>query len=184
MKHAIKTRARVLGLCLLITALTHPSSAQTVTAVPKLDMDRFTGTWYVIARIPDKYDKHCTRDAVLLVALGDKPRSLQLVNACQTKQGYIDVRNTDGKAEDKIGDGKLKLRTLWPFYRKYWVLGLGPDYSWSLVGSPNHKDLAVLSRSATLAPEVLSQIDTVATAEGFALPKLVMQPQDATYKTH
>ena len=171
-----------LALLVLLAALPLRSLAQAVTPVPQLDLDRFSGTWYVIANLPEKRFKRCNRDSVLLVALGDPSNSVQLLNACQTKRGYTEATNIDGKAQHKSVDGQLKLRTIWPFSRKLWVLALAPDYQWSLLGSPNHKSLAILSRSSTLPPPLLARIEAQATAQGFSTAKLVQQPQDLQYK--
>ncbi len=112
----------------------------------------------------------------MLFALGDKANHIQLVTSCKTKAGYTDARNADGKAQDKLGDGKLKLG-IWPFSRKYWVLATEPDYQWSLVGSPNHKTLWIYSRKPVMSPDVLAEVRAKAASQGFALDKLVMTPQ-------
>ncbi len=178
----LNSSVRALVLLFASAASMQQVHAQAVTPVSQLDLDRFTGTWYVVAHLPEKRDKPCDRNSILMVALGDKPRSVQLLNACQTRRGYTEARNTDGKAVDKSGDGKLKFRTIWPFYRKDWVIAISPDYAWSMLGSPNHKNLFLLSRTSTLPPEVLTELKSKAIAEGFSLDKLVTQPQEAKYK--
>ncbi len=172
------TRAVVAGLGLgLLLAGTPNVRGQTVSAVPKLDEPRILRTWYEVARFPNKRQKKCIGDAVELIAPGEKKNELQLVDSCATKVGYPDVRNYTARPQDKSGDGKFKVTTHWPFTRKYWVLALGPDYEWALVGSPNHKDLWIFSKTRTLSPDVLAQIKAKASAEGFDAEKLVMTPQ-------
>ncbi len=78
-----------------------------------------------------------------------------------------------GKVADTLGDGKLKVSYLWPFSQKYWVLAVGPEYTWALVGNPNHKELWVLSRTETMNPEMLEEIKSKAAAEGFEGAKLI-----------
>jgi apolipoprotein D and lipocalin family protein len=63
--------------------------------------------------------------------------------------------------------------SIWPFARKYWVLAIGEAYDWALVGDPNHKSLWVLSRTNTVTPELLEEIERRAVAEGFDIAKLV-----------
>lgn len=171
--------SRVLALVCLLMTLTQGSSAQTVSAMPKLDLNDFTGTWYEIARLPNKREKRCLGNAFALIATGDKPRQLQLVNSCITKNGFPNVRNGSIRAQDKSGDGRLKVSYLWPFSTKFWVLALGPENAWSLVGSPNHKELWIFARTTGLKPEVLAEIEQKAAAEGFSSDKLVMVPQSA-----
>lgn len=176
-----KRLAGWLGLWMLAVGGLGTMRGQTVAAVPALDLQRFTGTWYEVAVLPNKRQKRCVRDAVILVALGDKARSFTLVSACGTNKGFLDVRNESGKAQDKSGGGKLKVTTLWPFSRKVWVLGLGPDYEWALLGSPNHKAMAVLSRTAVMEPGTVSEVEGRAAGMGFPVGKLVRWPETERY---
>ncbi|RXH56423.1 lipocalin family protein [Granulicella sibirica] len=173
----------MLGLIVLL-ALGQVSHGQTVTAVPMLDLTKFTGNWYEIARLQTKRDKVCDHDSVVLVALGDKKDSLQFVIACQTKKGFTQVRNESGKPAEKTGSGKLKVTTLWPFSRKYWVLAVDPNYDWALVGSPNHKELWVLARAGTMDTGLLANIEGKALAEGFNTAKLIATPQTRRYQIY
>jgi apolipoprotein D and lipocalin family protein len=151
---------------------------QSVTAVPQFDLNRFTGTWYEMARLPNGREKECVSDVFELIALGDKPHTFQVVLSCMTKGGYTDARNANGKPQDKKSpDGRLKVSYLWPFSSKYWVLALGPKYEWALVGNPNHKELWLLSRTKTMMPEVLAEVEAKAAAEGFPVGKMVVVRQ-------
>lgn len=164
-------------ICFCLAALTASAETQAVTPVPKLDLNKFTGTWYEMARYPNKRQKHCTKDAIVLIAKGDKNDHIQIVTSCETKTPYAEVKIGTGKAQDKSGDGKLKVSYMWPFTSKYWVLAYGEDYSWTLIGSPNHKNLWILSKTPTLKPDVLSEIQAKATAEGFTMGELVTTQQ-------
>jgi len=155
-----------------------PLEAQKASAVPQLDLNRFSGTWYEIARLPNKAEKKCVSDAFLLYAAKYKPSDFSEVASCQLKGGSADVRNFNGKrANKKASDGRLKVTTIWPFSAKDWVLAVAPVYSWALLGSPNHKTLWVLSRTASLVPDVLTEAETQAAAQGFNTRKLVMVAQ-------
>jgi len=148
---------------------------QSAAPVAKLELKQLTGAWYEIAHLPVKQEKHCVADGRLLYALGDKPGRFQMVSSCRMKDGYIDVRNSNGRVADKSGDGKLKVATLWPLSRKYWVLALGPENGWALVGTPNHKSLWILSRTE-MKPELLDQVKSKASSEGYDLGKLIVVP--------
>jgi apolipoprotein D and lipocalin family protein len=161
----------------LLLATTSVAEAQSGSAVPQLDLDRLMGTWYEIARLPTKAEKHCVSDAMVLYAVGDKPHQFQVVNSCQIKNGSTDPRNATGKVADKLGGGRLKISYLFPFSSKYWVLAMGPEYEWALIGSPNHKTLWVLSRMSSMKPELLAEIEAKAAAQGFNTSKLVMVEQ-------
>ena len=144
-----------------------------MTAVPQLDLGKMMGSWYQIERLPDKREKECVGGALVLYAVGEKAGRFQMVTSCQTKGNNVDAHNASGKVADKLGDGKLKVSYLWPCSDKYWVLAVGPEYAWALVGNPNRKELWVLSRTETMTPEVLDEVEGKASAEGFDRGKMV-----------
>lgn len=166
---------------LLAYLIVPPSNAtgQTVHAVSTLDLTRYHGEWYKVAHLPIKSEKHCVGDTVILYAARYKPGQFQVVTTCKTKQGLSDVRDMNGRRADKGGDGKLKVTTIWPFSTQEWVLALGNNYEWALVGSPNHKLLWILSRTPALEPEVLAGIKATAAAQGYDTGRLVAIPQQA-----
>ncbi|MEO6923884.1 MAG: lipocalin family protein, partial [Bryocella sp.] len=138
------------------------------------------GAFYQIARLPDKHQKHCVADSVEIVARADKMHALALVDSCKTKGSYADVRNIIAKREKQtIADGRFKIRTIWPFSRKYWILAVAPDYSWFLVGTPNHNNLWIYSRASSLDDATMDQIKSLAVANGYKLEKLALTVQDA-----
>lgn len=149
---------------------------QSVIPLQKLDLKKFTGTWYEVALLPDKKQKTCVADAVVLFSEKNKPRQFELVNSCLMKNGFSNVRNGDGK-QDKQEDGKLKVIYLWPFSVKHWVLAADPDYQWALVGTPNHKNLYVLTKDKTPSDALMAELKAKASAQGFDVGKLIMMPQ-------
>jgi apolipoprotein D and lipocalin family protein len=175
-RQILRAIAYQLGTLCLLLALAQVSSGQTVTPIPRLDLNHFTGVWYEIARYPTRREKHCIGQVVMEIALADKPHRFQYVNSCAIKNNDREATNASGR-QNKSGDGKLKLIFLWPFSDEYWVLALGPDDQWALVGSPNHKNLWIFSRTKKMSPEVLTGIEAKATAQGYPIAKLVLTPQ-------
>ncbi len=172
----LKSVGGLAALAACLTSLPSTVAAQTVAAVPKLDLNGLMGTWYEIARLPNKAERHCVRNVQVLYALGDKKNTFQLGTSCLLKDGTPDSYDGTGKM-DKAGDGKLKLGWLPLFTSPYWVLATGPSFEWALIGSPKHKSLWILSRTAGLDPAVLAGIKATATAQGFDLGKLIVPPQ-------
>ena len=160
--------------CLVLAGTGLASAQSSVVAVPSLDLNRFTGTWYEVARLPAKSEKKCIGTPIALYALGDKPRRIQVVNSCPVKDGSTNLRNANGKTANKSGDGKLKVTYTWPFAQKQWVLATGTGYEWAVVGSPNHKSLWIFSRSVEMKPEAFAQAKSVAAGQGFHMEKLLV----------
>jgi apolipoprotein D and lipocalin family protein len=165
-------------LLTLVLLLAAPAlRAQSVTAVPQLDQTKIPGTWYQIARLPDKREKKCVANALELIAPGDKKNQLSLVDSCSTKAGYPDVRNYSARPADKNGDGKYKVTTIWPLSRKYWFLSIGPSYDWIVIGTPNHRNLWIFAKSRTVSSQVLDTMKAAAAAQGFDTAKLHLSVQ-------
>jgi apolipoprotein D and lipocalin family protein len=170
------TRALAGALLFIALAACHPASAQRVSALPNLDLTRFMASWYEIAGFPVRAQRHCLSNTLVLYALGDKKNTFQVVTSCQIKDDNSDYWNASGKL-GRLGDGRLRLRRWLIFQTRYWVIAAGPSYEWALVGNPNHHSLWILSKTAILSPEVLTQIEATATAAGFNTAKLVQLPQ-------
>lgn len=155
-------------------------AAQSVTPVPKLDLNRFAGVWYQVARLPNKAEKSCTGQPTVLYALGDKANSFQMGTFCQGKNDVAEETDSHGK-QDKSGNGLLKVSHLVLLSTKYDVFAIGAAYEWALVGTPNHKSLSVLYRNPVIAPDLMAQLESKASAEGFHTEKLVKpaQPHNA-----
>ena len=153
------------------------AGAQSVTPVPSLDGNKFLGTWFEIARLPNKPEKKCAGNAVMMFATDYKVGQFQIVDSCKLKDGSENVRNQEGKRADKNGDGKLKIITIWPLTAKYWIIGVGPEYGWALLATPNRKKLWVLSKTAMLPPDQLAAAEAMAAAQGFNTGKLVTVSQ-------
>ena len=151
------------------------ATAQSASAVSQFNLTQFTGTWFEVAHLPDKWEKRCTNQATVLYALSDKPNTFQIGTFCQLKNGSTDYKNSTGKQE-KGNTGKLLLSRFVFLHTKSWVLATDPGDNWALVGSPNHKVLSILSKTPELAPDTLQRIKTSASAQGYKVENLIMPP--------
>jgi apolipoprotein D and lipocalin family protein len=171
--------SRLTGLLIPLAALClfpAVSIAQGVTALPHLEVNNLTGSWYQIARYPNRREKLCVANSLELVALDDKSNRLQLVDSCTVSQGFTLVHNYIAKI-DKQTDGKLKIPQFFPLSRPYWVLAMAQDNSWLVIGEGNRKELWIFSRSPKLDAATLTQIEAVTTTSGFSTSKLIFPPQ-------
>ncbi len=173
-------RLGVFGVALvgsMLAGLDRSALPQTVTPVPKLDLNRLRGTWYEIAKYPYKPTKQCLNNSFELIALNSAPRSVQLVDSCVTKRIYSDPMHT-AATQAKSGSGELKIKHLLIFHKTRDVIAIAADNSWFVIGSPNHKDLWIYSKTATLPDETFANLEAQAVAQGFAAAKIVKTPQN------
>jgi apolipoprotein D and lipocalin family protein len=143
--------------------------AQSAVAVPHLDDMQFRGAYYQVARIPDKRDKRCLSNSA----------ELFFVDSCKDKSSYAEVHNLSATRQDKhVVDGRLKIATIFPFTRKYWILAVAPDFTWYMAGAPDHKTLFLYAKTSTLPPEVVAQAKAIAATDGYDTARLVPTEQD------
>jgi apolipoprotein D and lipocalin family protein len=144
----MKTLAAV--LCFLFAAaLAH---AAEVRAVTSLDLNRYLGTWYEVARYPVFFQRGCTRSKAIYSQT--RPDRISVTNTC--------IRNS--KLSSITGDATIKapgkLRVSFspfiPFRSDYWVLYIDKSYSTAVVGGPGRSTGWILSRKPNRSRASLS----------------------------
>jgi apolipoprotein D and lipocalin family protein len=138
--------------------------------VPHVDLKKYLGKWYEIAHLPAKFQEGCT-DTTATYNLS-KDGSISVLNEC-TRNGKVKQSKGKAKVVDKNSNAKLKVTFFWPFYGDYWIINLGKDYDYAVVGTPNRKYLWILSRTLQMDDELFSQLIEFAKAKGFDVSKLI-----------
>ena len=147
------------------------------TTVKELDIERYMGPWYEIARFDHSFERG-------LVGC--------MANYELQSDGKVKVTNTgyrkslDGKFKESVGKayrpddnapGKLKVSFFLNFYSDYNVLELSPDYRYALIGSKTDRYLWILSRTPRLSPDELEFLLSSAKARGYDTTKLIWVEQ-------
>jgi len=116
--------------------------------VERLDIPRYMGTWYEIAHLPNRFQADCTADTQ--ARYQQTGEQVEVLNRCRMKDGSVKAARGIAKVVPESGNAKLRVSFFRPFYGDYWVLGLGPEYEWVLVGEPSREYAWVLSRTPQL----------------------------------
>ena len=114
-----------------------------------MNIERYMGTWYEIARYENRFEKGCI-GATATYTKSDT--GMDVINRCLNEQGTI-TNEAKGRAYvvEKSDNTKLRVSFFWPFYGDYWVIKLGNEYQYSVVGEPSRKYLWILSRNKKLS---------------------------------
>ena len=145
-------------------------SKKDLDVVPRVDLTRYTGKWYEIARLPNRFQKGCVDTTATYTLL--KNGSIEVLNEC-VKDGEIDRIKGKAKVADRKTGAKLKVTFFWPFYGPYWIIGLGKNYEYAVVGTPNRKYLWILSRTPEMDRERYDSIVKELKLKGFDVSKLI-----------
>lgn len=146
--------------------------------VPSVDLSRYVGQWYEIARLPNRFQKKCA-DSVTANYTLRSDGDIKVVNSCRKQSGEFTTATGKAKIVDKQTNAKLKVTFFWPFYGKYWILDLGPNYEYAVVGEPGRDYLWILSRTPTMDEGLYQNLVAKMQARGFDTSRMIrtVQPQ-------
>ncbi len=187
MRHPARLPAivRCVALGAALAALAPDASAQPrLLPVPQVDPQRYAGTWYEVARLPNRFQANCVADVVATYAPREDGR-IDVTNRCRTESWSVEEAGGLATPRDET-NAKLRVSFLpaglrWlPFFRgDYWVLALDADYRWAMVGAPSRDFLWILSREPTLPEDELELLIGQAREMGFPADKVARTPHRA-----
>lgn len=170
----------VLGLAGAAFVATASSQKRSdLETVPKVDLDRYAGRWYEIAKFPHRFQKQCVSDDTANYTIKPNGR-VEVVNSCRKKDGTIDSVTGEARVVDKTTGAKLKVRFapswisfLSFVWADYWVIELGPNYEYAVVSEPGRDYLWILSRTPEMDDALYSAILERTAAKGLDTNRLV-----------
>ena len=174
----------VLALLFCIAALPAFADKPTMPLQPiaTLDVPRYMGTWYEIAKYPNRFQKQCVRNTSAQYSL-QQDGSVTVLNRCQLANGTMDEALGEARQIDGAKSPKLEVRFApewlsWlPWvWGDYWVIDLDPAYQLVAVSEPQREYLWVLSRTPTVAPEAYHALRQRLAQQGFDLSRLAEAP--------
>ena len=166
------------------SALARAEHQQALEVVPSVDLSRYAGKWYEVARLPNRFQNKCAGEVTANYSQLDGGQ-LKVINECRQQSGQMARAEGRARLADKSGtNSKLEVRfaPAWlgwlpAVWGDYWIIDLAPDYSYAVVGSPDRKYLWVLSRTPQLAEATYEQITRRVAAQGFEASRLVKTAQ-------
>jgi apolipoprotein D and lipocalin family protein len=149
-----------------------------LTVVSNLDASRYSGRWFEIARLPNRFQTKCAGDVTAEYQLR-QGGGFVVVNRCRDNAGNTIDAEGVARAVDGQPPSILQVRfapsflSFLPFvWGDYQVIALDDGYTYSLVGTPDRKYLWILSRQRQMAPGQYDQLIELARAQGFAVERL------------
>ena len=174
-----------LGLVLLLAhAMPVSASPSEVRAVPHVDLQKYVGVWYEVARYPNRFQKQCERHVRAEYSILADGR-VRVVNRCRKADGSEDEAAGVARVVDTTTNARLKVRfapswlSALPFvWGDYWIIGLADDYSYAVVGTPNRSYLWILSRTPSLDESRWREALDIIRQNGFDESRLGRTRQD------
>jgi lipocalin len=143
------------------------------TVVKELDIERYLGKWYEIARFDHRFERGLV--GVTAEYAFRKDGKIKVVNSGfkHTLDGKRSEAIGKAKIPDKREPAKLKVSFFWFFYGDYWVLELDNDYQWAVVGSSSDNYLWILSRNPNRGDRLCGELLNGLTTRGYDTSKLI-----------
>jgi apolipoprotein D and lipocalin family protein len=175
---------KLLSACLFLWGLSTlgQSAEVAVKTIPSLDVPRYLGTWYEIAKFPNWFQKKCVSNTQAIYTLRSDG-NLKVLNSCNTADGVTQAEGTARQIGPKDSP-KLEVRfaPAWlsflpGVWGDYWVIDLDPQYQVAAVSDSKREYLWVLSRTPKLDKSTYDDLLARLQAQQFDINKLELTEQ-------
>jgi len=174
MKHISKavTVALALSVSAPASAAEYRDRSVPMTVEGGLDLNRYLGKWYEIARFPNRFERGCVGVTAQYALREDG--DIRVVNTCRkdTLDGPVTVADGSARVE---APGRLSVTFVpWlPFARgDYWVLYVASDYSLAVVGNPKGTTGWILARDAKISAKARAKAEAILAKNGYDTSRL------------
>ena len=179
------TAAFLMLFPLVVTAQKKDDKNQNqVQPVASVDLKRYSGKWFEVARYPNKFQKNCVGNTTATYTLKEKGK-IEVLNQCLEKDGTVIDAKGEGKIVDKTTNAKFEVRFapgylafLPSVWGDYWIVDLDENYQYAAIGDPKREYLWVLSRTPKLNDAAYQNILRRLETMGFNPAKLIKTPQN------
>jgi len=149
--------------------------------VNHVDLKKYVGLWYEIAKIPNRFQKHCKRGTTAQYRLLDNGK-IEVINSCIDENGEKDEAEGIAKVVDANSNAKLEVSFVSIlginlFWGDYWIIGLDNNYEYAVIGTPTRKYGWILSRTPKLSEEKLNGAFEILKSQGYNTKQFEMTLQ-------
>lgn len=178
-RHACRLRCLLASAAMAgLVAVSNLAGAVEVQPVAVVDLQRYAGKWYEIARLPNRFQADCVGDVSATYTPQEDGR-IQVVNRCRKQDNSIDEAQGVARVVDPSTNAKLEVRfaPAWlswlPLvWGDYWIIDLTPDYSVAAVGEPKREWLWILARQPKMDDAAYQALLDRLAAQGFDVAQL------------
>jgi apolipoprotein D and lipocalin family protein len=155
-----------------------------LSTISSLDLPRYLGEWYEIAKFPNRFQSKCTGfTKATYTAMPDG--RVRVENRCRLADGSTDVAIGVARQVGAANSPRLKVRfapALLSFipmvWGDYWIIDLDKDYGLAAVSEPGREYLWILSRTPTVSKPAYDALVARLSGQGLDVRKLVRTPQE------
>jgi apolipoprotein D and lipocalin family protein len=158
------SRLIVAGLTGVVIAGCSSDTPAPMRTISNFEVQRYLGQWHQVAAVPAWFQSECAAHTTASYALGEDGL-IEVLNSCDKTDGSRKQAEARARFLGSGSDGRLEVTFvealgfwIWPAAGDYWIIGLDPDYQWSVVGQPSSKYAWILARSQSLDLQTLQEV--------------------------
>jgi apolipoprotein D and lipocalin family protein len=176
--------AKLAGIATAVAAIvmSAATAAPPVHSVEHLDLMRFGGVWFEVARVPNKMQSRCQRDATATYRLA-VDGGLEVIRRCLDADDHVAVSVAHAELAGQ-DPARLRLSYVpswlrwWPgTHADHWVVMIDDGYRHAVVSDPSRGSLWILSRLPGIDPATYEDIVARLRVQRFPVDRLVLTPQ-------
>ena len=173
------------GVCGLsgLSASAQAAEPAALRPIEALDLPRYLGTWYEVARFPNRFQKQCVADS--RAEYQSSPEgAVRVVNQCRLVDGSVEKAVGQARQIGAADSPRLQVRfaPAWlsfipAVWGDYWVIDLDEGYQLAAVSEPRREYLWVLSRTPSVPAPAYEALLKRLAAQGLDVGRLERSPQ-------
>jgi apolipoprotein D and lipocalin family protein len=151
--------------------------------IQSLNLPRYMGTWYEVAKFPNRFQSHCQSDTQANYRVLPEG-GVEVINRCRKADGVLDQAVGLARRVGPQDSATLTVRfapewlSFLPMvWGNYWVIDLDDDYTLAAVSEPKREYLWVLSRTPQVDAKRWNALMHRLEALGLSIGKLERTPQ-------
>lgn len=168
----------LIAFTIFLTACVRAHTYPPLAHVSHVDISRYLGLWYEIARMDHPFQRGCVASTAEYSLRPDG--DIRLINRCRKDSLDGDIISIEGKAWviDKGSNAWLKVQFYWPFRGDYVIIDLDEkEYRYAVVGHPSREYLWILARTPSLDEETYRGILSRISQQGYNTERIKKYPQ-------
>ena len=147
-----------------------------------VDLEKYSGKWYEISKIPNSFQDHCLKNTTANYEITEEGEII-VTNSCVDEDNETDSSTGLARIVDKITNSKLEVSFVslfgWHlFWGDYWILGLSEDYDYAVVGTPSRKYGWILGRNPDMNADDLETCFQILERNGYDRSRFEMSLQE------
>jgi apolipoprotein D and lipocalin family protein len=145
--------------------------------VPVVDINRFMGSWYVIAIIPNFMEKNAV-NGIETYALKENNRiDIEYSFRQKTPQGKQKILHPKAKIYNTKTNAEWRVQFFWPVWFPYLVIDLAEDYHYTVIGVTNKRFVWIMARTPQIEANEYEIIIGRLAQKGYDISKIKKMPQ-------